>query len=301
MTKAFVLCGGPGTRLRPITYYFQKSMIPIGRSQHPLLEYVIRWLTAHKVRDIILYVDYKAEQIINYFNDGSRFNARLSYLYARPGEGAVYGLIQAYRQGLFTKADLVLVHPGDLLTDLDLSDMVRFHRNKKSDITLAICQDRTPPEFVLDENQFIKNSQKRLIKVWIGTLLINCKVLEAFEELIPRSSDFSDLVQKLIDSNYPTYAFFTSSEWRRVSSTDDYEKMDLSFVDRIERMITEKLIPSADLKVSDKAFSELESLNEKIRNAVLQIAANLARERGRPNEITLIDIQDAVESLRSRS
>ena len=47
--KALILCGGPGKRLRPITYYFQKTMIPIGLRQRPLLEYVIRLLKYHGI------------------------------------------------------------------------------------------------------------------------------------------------------------------------------------------------------------------------------------------------------------
>ena len=66
--KALILCGGPGKRLRPITYYFQKTMIPVGLRQRPLLEYVIRLLRYHGIKDMILLVNYKYEQIQNYFS-----------------------------------------------------------------------------------------------------------------------------------------------------------------------------------------------------------------------------------------
>ena len=72
MVKGLILCGGTGTRLRPITYYFQKTMIPIGLKQKPLLEYVVRLLSFHGISDLAFLVNYKAEQIVNYFDDGSR-------------------------------------------------------------------------------------------------------------------------------------------------------------------------------------------------------------------------------------
>ncbi|UCD26999.1 MAG: NTP transferase domain-containing protein, partial [Candidatus Bathyarchaeota archaeon] len=65
--KGLVLCGGQGTRLRPITYYFQKTMVPVGTKQKPLLEYVVRLLEFNGIKDLVLLVNYKAEQIMNYF------------------------------------------------------------------------------------------------------------------------------------------------------------------------------------------------------------------------------------------
>lgn len=78
--KAAVLCGGEGSRLRPLTFYFQKAMIPIGSEQKPLLEYIVRLLKAHDVRDLVFLVNYKYEQIKNYFGDGSRFGVHVEYL-----------------------------------------------------------------------------------------------------------------------------------------------------------------------------------------------------------------------------
>lgn len=69
-THGIVLAGGEGTRLRPLTFYFQKCMIPIGSSQKPLLEYVVRLLAYHEIRNITLLVGYKHEQIENYFDLG---------------------------------------------------------------------------------------------------------------------------------------------------------------------------------------------------------------------------------------
>jgi len=47
MVVGVVLCGGEGKRLRPLTYYFQKVMVPVGGKQKPLLEYVVRLLNFH--------------------------------------------------------------------------------------------------------------------------------------------------------------------------------------------------------------------------------------------------------------
>ncbi|MEM2875911.1 MAG: sugar phosphate nucleotidyltransferase, partial [Candidatus Bathyarchaeia archaeon] len=78
--KGAILCGGPGKRLRPITYYFQKSMIPIGRRQKPLLEYIVRLFKYYDIKDLTLLVGYKSEQIVNYFDDGDRLGLRITYV-----------------------------------------------------------------------------------------------------------------------------------------------------------------------------------------------------------------------------
>ena len=77
--KAAVLCGGEGKRLSPLTNYFQKTMIPIGSRRKPLLEYVVRLLVFHKIPDITMLTGYRAEEIENYFDDESRFGARMNY------------------------------------------------------------------------------------------------------------------------------------------------------------------------------------------------------------------------------
>ncbi|MDG6923238.1 MAG: NTP transferase domain-containing protein, partial [Nitrososphaerota archaeon] len=68
-TKTVILCGGEGRRLRPLTNYFQKTMVPIGPRKRPLLEYVVRLLVHHKLRDITMLTGYRAEEIENYFDD----------------------------------------------------------------------------------------------------------------------------------------------------------------------------------------------------------------------------------------
>jgi mannose-1-phosphate guanylyltransferase len=78
--KGIVLCGGKGTRLRPLTHYIQKTMVPVGLKQKPLLEYVVRLFKFHGIKDLVFLVNYKSEQIMNYFEDGSRFGVKIAYV-----------------------------------------------------------------------------------------------------------------------------------------------------------------------------------------------------------------------------
>ncbi|MHA1952893.1 MAG: nucleotidyltransferase family protein [Candidatus Heimdallarchaeaceae archaeon] len=80
-----LFCGGEGTRMRPLTYYLQKVMMPIGADQIPLLEYVIKHFKKHSINDLILLVNYKKEQIQGYFGDGERWDMNLTYVPDKPG------------------------------------------------------------------------------------------------------------------------------------------------------------------------------------------------------------------------
>lgn len=74
---AVVLTGGPGTRLKPLTNDFPKGMVEI--CGKPLLQWIIEWLQAEGVRNVILGVAHLKEKIIEYFGNGARFGLNISY------------------------------------------------------------------------------------------------------------------------------------------------------------------------------------------------------------------------------
>ena len=128
--KGIVLCGGKGTRLRPLTYYVQKTMVPIGVKQKPLLEYVVRLFKFHGIKDLVFLVNYKSEQIINYFEDGSRFGVNISYVEDDPNSKGTGGaVLTSYESKAVNDKDILLVYYGDILTNMDLTELINFHKN----------------------------------------------------------------------------------------------------------------------------------------------------------------------------
>ncbi|MEM2526016.1 MAG: nucleotidyltransferase family protein, partial [Candidatus Methanomethylicaceae archaeon] len=136
-----ILCGGTGSRLRPLTYYFQKSMIPIGSKQKPLLEYIIKLLKFYGIYNIILLVGYKHEQIINYFEDGKRFNINIKYIHDKEGyKGNGWAILNAYEQNAFNNFENILIYYGDILSNIDLSKMIEQHIKRDAIVTLAVSK-----------------------------------------------------------------------------------------------------------------------------------------------------------------
>jgi mannose-1-phosphate guanylyltransferase len=238
--KGIVLCGGTGVRLRPITYYFQKTMIPIGTKQKPLLEYVVRLLKFYGIREISFLVNYKAEQIINYFDDGSRFNVQISYIKDDPiVKGTGGSLLTAFWKGAVNVEDTVLVYYGDILTSIDLRDFLHFHEEKGSSATVALASGFTVRVGLADidkKGKILGFVEKPKLEkpVSIGILALKGETFEDMERLMKGKHTLDlmkDVIPYLIKTDKPVYGCLSNAFWYDVGSVEAYEKLDPKLVE----------------------------------------------------------------------
>jgi len=238
--KGLVLCGGTGVRLRPITYYFQKTMIPIGVKQKPLLEYVVRLLKFYGIQDMSFLVNYKAEQIKNYFDDGSRFNVQISYINDDPVvRGTGGSLLTAFWKGAVNTEDTVLVYYGDILTNINLRDLLHFHEKKASSATVALASGFTVRVGLADidkDGKILGFVEKPKLEkpVSIGILALKGETLEDIEQLMKgkRTLDLmKDVIPYLIKVGKPVYGYLSNAFWYDVGSVEAYEKLDPKLVE----------------------------------------------------------------------
>lgn len=239
MVKAVVLCGGEGSRLRPLTYYFQKTMIPVGPHQKPLLEYIVRLLRHHGLNDIVFLVGYKAEQIKNYFDDGGRFNVKITYVEDNPNlKGNGGALLNAYMKGVIGRDDTVLVYYGDILSNIDLTEMMEHHYNTNAIATLALSTRYSVPVSVaeLDGVRIRRIREKPNLEMYvgIGILILEGKAFNTLSQL-PVGDDgldiMSHLIPKLIEEGGNVVAYVTDAFWYDVGSTEKYEKLNHNLVE----------------------------------------------------------------------
>jgi mannose-1-phosphate guanylyltransferase len=172
VTQGIILAGGEGRRLRPLSYYFQKCMIPVGSRQKPLLEYIIRLLKYHGIDDISLLVGYKHEQIINYFNSGQRVGVNLTYLPDDPSlKGTGGALLNLFRNGLIEPHATLLVHYGDIISNINLTAMMACHRRRNAIATLALSKGYQLRVGVaeVDAGEVTRWTEKPRLEINVGT------------------------------------------------------------------------------------------------------------------------------------
>ncbi len=121
--KAVILAGGEGTRLRPLTSNQPKPMMPL--ANQPMMEHVVRLLASHGFDDIVVTVAFLANQIRDYFGDGSDFGVRMRYATEETPLGTAGSVLNASEE----LDDTFLVISGDVLTDIDLGAIVKAHQD----------------------------------------------------------------------------------------------------------------------------------------------------------------------------
>jgi mannose-1-phosphate guanylyltransferase len=240
--RGVILCGGPGKRLRPITYYFQKAMIPIGKMQKPLLEYIVRLLRFYNIRNLTFLVDYKAEQIINYFDSGSRFDVNITYVYDDPAlKGTAGSIVNAYRKRALSADETILIYYGDILTNMNIQDFLKFHRERRAAATVALSSGFTVRVGVADLEddgriRFFQEKPKIEKPVSIAIAALEGEMLKEMDNLAGgrRELDFmGDVIPHLINSGMRVYGYLTDAFWYDVGSTEAYEKLEPEVVDKI--------------------------------------------------------------------
>lgn len=123
--KAVILAGGKGTRLRPLTIYTPKPIVPV--VNRPFLEYQIEVLRRAGVTDIAISLSYQPDKIEHFWGDGSGLGVRVSYI----TEESPLGTGGAYRFAADGRDTTTVVVNGDILTDIDLGAVIETHRAQR--------------------------------------------------------------------------------------------------------------------------------------------------------------------------
>src|SRR5258705_229702 len=220
--------GGGGTRLRPMTANQPKPLLPV--ANRPIMEHVVRLLRRPGLDETVVTVKSLAALVRNYFGDGEEFGMSLQYA---PEEmplgtaGSVRNAEDALRDEPF------LVISGDALTDMDLTGLVRFHKDKGALVTVALAKVPNPLEFGIVITEEDGQIQRFLEKptwgqVFSDTVNTGLYVMEP-EVLagVPPGEvvDWSaDVFPKLLDRGAPLYGYVSDSYWEDVGTHESYLK-----------------------------------------------------------------------------
>jgi NDP-sugar pyrophosphorylase family protein len=207
--QALILAGGKGTRLRPLTVYTPKPIVPI--CNRPFLLYQIDTLRRAGVTDITLSLSYQPEKIEQQLGDGSNFGVKLKYTV----EPQPMGTAGAYKFAEELIREPTVVFNGDVLTDLDLKTMIRQHKERSALATIYLAPVEDPSMYGVVETdeegrvlRFLekpKPEESSCRNINAGTYVLEPSVLD----LIPRGENYSfeyGLFPKLLEKGEAFFA-----------------------------------------------------------------------------------------------
>jgi NDP-sugar pyrophosphorylase family protein len=218
--QAVILAGGKGTRLAPYTKILPKPLMPIG--DMPILEVLLRQIKAAGISDIVLTVGHLSQLFSAFFQDGSRWGLNIRYKLEEIPLGTAGPL--AMVSGL---DETFLVCNGDVLTTLNLPELIRFHQSEQAAATIAVHHRKVKIDFGV-----IQWGQDHQIDGYIEKPSFDYMVSMGIYVFEPRVQayiergkylDFPDLVKILIRSGEKVVGFPFEGYWQDLGRPDDYE------------------------------------------------------------------------------
>ncbi len=252
--KAVILVGGEATRLLPLTCNIPKATVPVLNT--PFLEHVIRYLSCHQVKDIILAQSHLAQPIESYFGNGNQFGVKLSYTI----EDTPLGTAGAVKNAAKYLDETFLVLNGDIFTDLDITSMTDSHRERKAKVTIALTPVDDPTSYGLIETnaqgrvtRFLEKpdrSQVTTNMINAGTYVLQPEVLTQ----IPPQANFSferELFPLLLDQGQPVYAYPASAYWIDIGTPEKYLQLHRDLLSGKSSQYT--LVPGEEVLIGEQS------------------------------------------------
>jgi mannose-1-phosphate guanylyltransferase/phosphomannomutase len=228
------MAGGEGTRLRPLTSNQPKPMVPIVGK--PCMEHILELLKRHGFDEVIVTVAFLPQAIRSYFGDGESLGLGIDYSVEESPLGTA-GSVRLATRGL---DEPILVISGDALTDVDLTKLVEFHREREAAVTIGLKSVDNPLEFgivVTDEEGRVERFLEKPSwgQVFSDTINTGIYVLEP-EVLthVPEDTayDFSkELFPLLLEMGRPIYGHAFEGYWQDVGNLDQYRQANFDALD----------------------------------------------------------------------
>lgn len=221
------MAGGEGSRLRPLTCSIPKPMVPI--LNKPVMEHTIELLKRHNIKDIAVTLWYLPGEITDYFGDGSDFGVNLHYYVENTPLGTGGSVLNTAE----FLDDTFIVISGDALTDINLQEAIKFHRDRGSRATLVLKRVPVPLEYGIvitkEDGRIVKFLEKPSWgEVFSDTINTGIYVLDkSVMSYYTRGENFDfskDLFPRLLRDNIPLYGYVSDGYWCDVGDLTSYKE-----------------------------------------------------------------------------
>lgn len=221
-----LMAGGEGRRLHPITRDIPKPMIPVGG--RPILETILNAFLEYGFHKFFISLNYRGEQIRDYFGDGQRWGAEITYLQEtdkRGTAGCLSLLPEVPDKPLF-------VMNGDLLTKVNFQSLLDFHVGNRATATMCVREYAVEVPFgvvEIEDSRIIGIEEKPVSKYFInsGIYVLDPDCLNT----VPRSGvfDMTTLFGKMIENQRKIGSFPIFEYWMDVGRLTDLERAHKDF------------------------------------------------------------------------
>ena len=235
--QALILAGGKGTRLRPLTVYTPKPVVPV--VNRPFLLYQIEILRKAGITDITLSLSYQPDKIEYLLGSGSDHGVNIRYI----TEPNPLGTGGAYKFAEDAIRETTVVFNGDVLTNLDIAQVIEFHRSKEAVATITLAPVDDPSRYGLVQTdksgkvrRFLeKPTADDLAKLKINTINAGVYVLEPVVlDIIKKDTNRSfeyDVFPDILKRGLPFYASVMKDEyWLDIGTPASYLKAHHDFL-----------------------------------------------------------------------
>jgi dTDP-glucose pyrophosphorylase/predicted transcriptional regulator len=217
----FLMAGGFGSRLRPLTNKIPKPLLKVGKK--PILETIIGQFIENGFHNFYISTHFKSELIKDYFKDGKLYGINIDYVDEDTPLGTAGSL------GLLPDniPDLpMIVMNGDLLTKVNFKELLDFHKKSKGDATMCVREyDFQVPYGVVNVDDCYISSivEKPIHKFFVnaGIYFLNKKLLSKIDG--KSSLDMTDFLSKELGGN-GVNAFPIHEYWMDIGRLEEYEK-----------------------------------------------------------------------------
>jgi len=231
--QALILAGGEGTRLRPLTIHTPKPIVPL--ANRPFLSYQIALLKRAEIKDITLSLSYQPNKIEGIFGDGEDLGLRIHYVV----EATPMGTAGAYKYSQERLNQTTIVFNGDILTDIDIAELVAYHREKKAVATVALAPVENPSVYGLVEagadgrvRRFVEKPKPE--EITCNTINAGIYVLEpSVLHYIPAGEKFSfeyQLFPALLAAKEQFYAYEWPGYWIDIGAPQRYLQANMDLI-----------------------------------------------------------------------
>jgi len=228
--KAVIIAGGWGTRLRPLTYNIHKSIVPV--VNRPFVIHQIELLKQYGVTEIILNLHYLAKEVKTILGDGKALGVKMYYSIEEKPLGTC-GAVKNAEEFFKGDKDPMLVFNGDVLTDINLDEVIKFHRQKNARVTLTLTRVEDPTSYgliITDKSDRVIKFQEKPSWEQVTANTINAGIYVMDPQIfqnVPTGVEYSferDLYHSLLQKEEPIYGFVTSAYWLDIGSPQKYKQ-----------------------------------------------------------------------------